>query len=98
MAAVVAAAVLDRPHAAPRESVPRIESQSFRAAQGRQPADSNDSLCSRTDTESDAAELETALWAHQEGWGTQDPVWFPNHPIPPLKPYAVAPRRGRLSE
>jgi len=38
------------PHEAPRESVPRIESQTIRAGQAPALTDSFDSTCSRTDT------------------------------------------------
>ena len=34
----------------------------------------------------DSDELEKAVWARQSEWGVRDPVWFPNHPIPPLVP------------
>ena len=47
---IVSGAVLWSPHAAPRESVPRIESQSFRAGQPPSLTDPNDSRSSRTDT------------------------------------------------
>jgi hypothetical protein len=38
------------PHKAPRDSVPRIDSQTIRAGQARWLTDSKDSICSRTDT------------------------------------------------
>src|SRR5262252_8991173 len=50
-ATVVAAAVLSRPHVAPLEAAPRIESDICRAGQAIILTDSHDSLCSRTDTE-----------------------------------------------
>jgi hypothetical protein len=36
--------------------------------------------------ETDARELESAMMARLTGWGTHEPVWFPNHPIPPFEP------------
>ena len=49
---VVPGTVLWGPHAAPRESVPRIEAWAIRAGQPRSLTDSNDSRTFETDTES----------------------------------------------
>ncbi len=38
-----------------------------------------------------AVELQNALWAGQAGPGRAEPVWFPNHPLPPCEPIPIAP-------